>query len=92
MKSVYVLMSDGDGTTRSRDEPFGVAVNTESEAKRFVEDGGIGHTDSYQKLTVFDNKDEAIHWRWHKMDKSDTCEFCRMPSGGMTGWVKKEKA
>jgi hypothetical protein len=60
MKEVFVLLSDGDGTMRSRDEPFGVAVTSEEEAQRFVKEGNFGYGQSYQKLVVFDNKDEAI--------------------------------
>lgn len=60
MKEVYVLLADSDGTMRSYDEPFGVAVTTEEEAKRYVKEGGIGYSQSYQKLIVFDNKDEVI--------------------------------
>jgi hypothetical protein len=60
MKEVYVLKADGDGTMRSIDESFGVAVTTEEEAKRFVDEGGVGYTHSYEKLTIFDNKKDAI--------------------------------
>lgn len=60
MKEVFVLLADGDGTMRSHDEPFGVAVTTEEEAKRYVDEKGVGFTHSYCKLTVFENKDEAI--------------------------------
>ena len=38
-ETVYVLMADADGTTRSVDRPIGVAVRTEEEAKRFVKEG-----------------------------------------------------
>lgn len=65
-KEVYVLLSDGDGTMRSKDTPFGVAVKTEDEAKRFVSEGNCGYTQSYEKLTVFDDKDEAIHFAFNK--------------------------
>lgn len=57
---VYVLLADGDGTMRSTDTPFGVAVDSEEEAKRFVADGGVGYTHSYEKLRVFSNKDNAV--------------------------------
>jgi hypothetical protein len=59
-KNVYVLLADGDGTMRSIDTPFGVAVTSETEAKRYVLEKGIGYTHSYEKLAVFDNKDDAI--------------------------------
>ena len=60
MKTIYLLLSDGDGTTFSVDRPFGVAVTTEEEAKRFVKEGKFGYTRSYEKITIFDNKDDAI--------------------------------
>jgi hypothetical protein len=64
MKEVFVLLSDGDGTMRSVDEPFGVAVSTEAEAKRFVKKGNMGYSQSYQKLVVFDTFEEGIkHWK-----------------------------
>jgi len=65
-QEVYVLLADGDGTMRSSNEPFGVAVTTKEEAKRFIKDGGVGYTHSYSKLTIFENKDEAIKWRFSR--------------------------
>lgn len=62
MKEVYVLLADGDGTMRSQDEPFGVAVSSKAEADKYVRDGGVGYTHSYQKLVIFDDKDEAIRY------------------------------
>jgi hypothetical protein len=61
-KYVYVLLSDGDGTMRSSDTPFSVAVTTETEAERFVKEGKVGYTHSYAKVRVFDNKDDGIKW------------------------------
>lgn len=61
---VFVLLTDSDGTLRSHDEPFGVAVTTEEEAKRFVKDGGVGYTHSYAKLVVFADKDAALRHRF----------------------------
>ncbi len=58
--TVYVLKSDEDGTTRSHDESLGVAVSSEAEAKRFVEEGGHGFTHSYEELVIFEDKDDAI--------------------------------
>ena len=66
---VYVLLADGDGTMRSIDEPFGVAVTSEEEAKRYVEEKGIGFTHSYTKLTVFDNKDDALKSKYPNYKK-----------------------
>ena len=66
MTEVYVLKADGDGTLRSIDEPFGIAVTTEEEAKRFVEEGGVGYTHSYEKLKIFENKDDGINYIFHR--------------------------
>ena len=62
MKEFFVLLADGDGTMCSSDEPFGVAVTTEDEAKRYVAEKGIGYTHSYCKVTVFDNKEDALNF------------------------------
>ena len=62
MKDIYVLLADGDGTMRSSDTPFGVAVTSEEEAKKFIENGGVGYTHSYKKLTVFDSTEDAIEF------------------------------
>lgn len=69
MKEVYVLMCDSDGTMHSIDRPFGVAVSSEDEAKRFVKEGKFGYTHSYEKLFIFDNKDDAIKWRFSQRRK-----------------------
>ena len=61
-KEFFVLLADGDGTMRSSDEPFGVAVTTEDEAKRYVAEKGVGYTHSYCKVTVFDNKEDALNF------------------------------
>jgi hypothetical protein len=50
----YELLADGDGTTRSRDTPFGVAVRTKEEADRFVREGRVGYSNSYRKVVVYD--------------------------------------
>lgn len=57
---VFVLLADGDGTTRSSDNPFGVAVTTEEEAQRFVREGGVGYSHSYAKVRVFADKDAGF--------------------------------
>ena len=59
-QDIFVLLSDGDGTMHSKDTPFGVAVTTEEEAKRFVAKGSFGYTHSYEKLRVFDTFEEGI--------------------------------
>ena len=72
MQEVYVLLADGDGTMRSNDTPFGVAVTTEDEAKRFVAEGKFGYSHSYEKVKIFETKDEALdHWRKEHMQLWD---------------------
>lgn len=63
-RDIFLLLADGDGTTHSSDFEFGVAVTSESEAERFVSEGGVGYTHSYVKIRIFENKDEAIRWRY----------------------------
>jgi len=60
MKTVYLLLSDEDGTLRSVDRPFGVAVTTEKEAKKFVKEGNHGYSQSYVKIEIFETNEE---WR-----------------------------
>jgi len=43
-KEMFILLADCDGTSRSQDDPFGVAVTTEAEAKRFVEERSVGYS------------------------------------------------
>ena len=66
MKYVYVLLCNSDGTMRSIGyyKPFGVCVTSEEEAKKYVKEGGIGYEHSYEKLAIFETKDEAIKWRF----------------------------
>lgn len=59
MKEVFVLLADGDGTTRSIDTPWGAAVLTKEEAQRYVKEGGIGYTHSYTKVRIFETYEEA---------------------------------
>lgn len=63
---VYVLMADSDGTMRSRDIPFGVAVTSKEEADRFVKEGGVGYTRSYETVRIFTDKDAAIEFAFGK--------------------------
>ncbi len=79
-QKVYVLLADGDGTLHSDCTPFGVAVATEEEAKRFVAEGKVGYRHHYQELVVFENKDDAIRqafpdWRHNKPTDSETSHF-----------------
>lgn len=60
---IFLLLADGDGTMHSIPEPFGVAVTSEEEAKKFVE-SKFSYRDRYQKVTVFGTIQEAIeHWK-----------------------------
>lgn len=59
---VFALLADSDGTMRSTDALIGVAVTTEAEAVRYVNEKGMGYTHSYQELTVFDDKNEALEF------------------------------
>lgn len=59
MKEVFVLLTDSDGMMRSKDEPFGYAVTSEEQAKRFAKLGGYGYSHSYQRLLVFDTPEEV---------------------------------
>lgn len=61
MNEIYILLADGDGTMRSVDTPWGAAVTTEEEAKKYVKKGGVGYTHSYVKVKVFDTSKEAIN-------------------------------
>lgn len=59
---IYILLADGDGdgTMRSQDTPFGVAVDSEEEALKYVAEGGVGFTHSFVKVEVFSGKNEAL--------------------------------
>lgn len=59
-KTIFILKADGDGTTRSSDRPFGVAVTSEEEAKKFVKVGGVGFTHSYEMVEIFETSEEAV--------------------------------
>lgn len=63
-KDIYVLLADGDGTMHSQPEPFGVAVDTEDEAKRFVRMGKVGYSHSYAKVRVFSTFKEGVDWKY----------------------------
>jgi len=74
-QEIFVLLADADGTMHSQDEPFGVAVTTEAEAKRFVSEGKFGYSHSYRKLSIFTNKDEAIKHHLDNFEKMLYEEF-----------------
>jgi hypothetical protein len=65
-REVFVLLTDGDGTMRSTDRPFGVAVTSEDEAKAFVARGGVGYSHSYTKVRIFDSSADAVEWAYKK--------------------------
>ena len=60
MKNVYVLMLDDAGTMSSRPMPIGNTVNTEEEAKKWVEEGSSLWRRTYWKVHV-DDLDELTH-------------------------------
>jgi len=57
---IFVLMTDDWGSTFSKEYPVGVAVTTEEEADRYVKDGNFGFSQSAIKVTIFENKDDAL--------------------------------
>ncbi len=73
---VFVLLEDGDRTTRSVPEPFGVAVTTEAEAKRYVEEGRDPSVYAYQRLRVYTDYDDAVRSVYGKLH--DECKARRL--------------
>jgi len=60
MEEFYVLLGDSDGTLSSSIEPWGAAVRTEVEAKRYCREGNIGaYGRGYSKIKVFNTFEEA---------------------------------
>ena len=51
------------GTTRSKDDPIGIAVTSEEAARQYVKSGGIGYTHSYIKVRVFETAKEGLAWK-----------------------------
>lgn len=82
MKTVYVLLSDGDGTMHSSPEPFGFAVETEEEAKRFLTKR-FGYAQAYTKIEVVVTAEEAID-AWVKKQESDRKRRAREMKEGNT--------
>lgn len=79
-REIFVLLADADGTTRSIDRPFGVAVSTKAEADRYIEEGGVGYSHSFTRVKVYPDKDEALHDVYHRGQfpkDEDNCEFCK---------------
>jgi hypothetical protein len=56
--TIYILLEDGDMTLHSVPTPIGVAVETEDEARQFVQNGKYRQ---YQKIQVFKTAKEAIN-------------------------------
>ena len=59
IKEIFVLLADSDGTMRSKDEPWGAAVESEDEAKAYVTSGNVGYSHSYKKIRIFKTFKEA---------------------------------
>ena len=55
MTEVYVLMEDRSGTTFSSCDPIGIAVSTETEAKKFVEKATPGFMRTYEKIKLVES-------------------------------------
>lgn len=80
LKEVFVLLADGADTFFSSAEPFGVAVTTEEEAKRFVREGHVGTRQSYEKLRIFDSMNEAVAWRYPPISPKVAIDTPESPS------------
>ena len=67
-KDVFVLLADFDGCMRSVDEPFGVAISSESEAKKFTEMKNFAYGVSYTKVRILSTLAQALEYykknRW----------------------------
>jgi hypothetical protein len=62
----YVLLADADGTMRSIDVPFGVAVTSKKVAEQYLKaakTGGprMGYTHSYTEVTLYNHVMDAAH-------------------------------
>ena len=76
MTFVYLLMEDSDGTLGSIPEPWGAAVETEDEAKRYIALGGTGYPRWYQRIKIYQTFEEAMHDAYHKGQKRAGCRYC----------------
>ena len=56
---VYLLLSDSDGTMHSSPDPFGYAVKTEEEAKKFL-GCKFGYSQGYMIIDVVDTVDDMM--------------------------------
>ena len=55
MKTVYILMSDDDGTMWSSPKPTGQSVNTEEEAKKWVAEADYVGQRTYREVRIPDH-------------------------------------
>jgi hypothetical protein len=65
MKEIYILKSDVDGTIKFKGRVYRSSSYFRRRSKRFVvemkEEGKrIRYTHSYEKVIIFENKDEAL--------------------------------
>lgn len=68
MDKVFVLLLDQDGTMHSSPEPFGAAVKTEDEAKKFQRDFPASeYSKGYAEVQIFDSTDAAIEAKFPGM-------------------------
>jgi hypothetical protein len=66
-REVFVLMDDGDATMHSSAAPIGLAVTSETEAKKFLESGRFAA--AYQSLRVFNTLEEALEFEADELEK-----------------------
>ncbi len=70
VKEIYLLTCDADGTMRSRNDSFGVAVTSQKEAEAFVNDHNYGYSQSYEKIAIFESTEEALAYDQTQLQKS----------------------
>lgn len=58
--TIYILMADYNGSTFSHEQPIGLAVETEEEAKEFVNNSDEGYHRTFMKVDVYDNYKDAV--------------------------------
>ena len=66
MKTVFVLLADGDQTMHSKPMPFGVAVTSQEEAHRLA---GGGYYSNYMELRIFENVESALMFKYPNYEK-----------------------
>lgn len=60
MKTIYLIMADTSGTTFSQEQPVGIAVTKEKEAKKLIKAGKFGYFQSYMPVKVFSSALQAL--------------------------------